>query len=511
VFFSNGQGNVWCDYPVYANFSYNIEQTHIEGAYLFTESITTDKYHYSDIWPSVIFTILFDANNLYVYLLLVIPLFATLIFQGGRAILEAIGLKNPFLNSALGLLLLFIKPITIFFNSNLYFAFFDYPKLGGVFLFFLAAGLLYFQKKQFLSGLVLLGLISFYSPVAPGVICGLIAAAIVCNYKKGAVLFIRQITYILLAIIFYVAFYYIFNKGSFSHNSTTDYTVGWVLWFFAKKAFLYSISFSLSILLLLGLSKIINYQFRESINNKRFLLVPVVFVLIGTLTSIIAGGLYSLISIEGSQLLKSFAAPMFSVLYFFIIGWFLSKTSVKRAKIISLVLLCGLVFNAFNNNSMYYFGNNNSDWEGVDTESYVKIKKLTSADNRQFAYLRNYPKENDFFGHFYRIISFPPMHKIVHFNGFYMPHCLSVFDIPDNIPIKYDDRHLSLFFQYVKNQKRNHHFYSLTQSQIDFIREHNIGYLIVEKEASIPSDLLRLTEEKLTDNVGNTFYVLKKQ
>lgn len=509
VLFNNGVGNIWCDYPVYATFSHNIEYTHIEGPSVFIQTMITDKYHYADIWANVFFSFLFNENYLHIYLLIVITLFAVLIFQGGIAIAQAAGIENRFLLLVFGILLIIIQPFIPFFNK-FYFAFIDLPKLGGLYLFFIASGLLFIQKKYFLSALVLYLLIAFYTPVAPGIIGGLFVVILIVNYKNKFKLINRYIIYAATGIIFYVIFYFFINTGTIGHNASDDHSLSWALLFIIKKSVIYIFSFLLSLVLLLIIGRIFNPQFDKTFKFKFSFFSLIVFVLAGLLSSAIIAGLYSMISIEGSQLLKVFALPVFSIIYYIFIIILTKRISLLPAKIFSVIILIGFILNSLYNNSAFYFGSGNYDWEKINTEFYCDIKSLISNDNREFAYIRKYPEYNESFDHLYRIMSFPPMHKIIHYNGFYSPYCFSVYDIPDNVPLKYDDRHLSLFYQFVENQKAINRFSSITESQIDFIRKYNIGYIIVEKDASLPDGLLNLIDNKYVDNMGNTLNIIKK-
>jgi len=510
VFFNNGVGNIWCDYPVYATISHNIEHTHIEGPSVFIQTIITDKYHYADIWTNVFFSFLFNENYLHIYLLVVITLFAVLIFQGGIAIAQVVGIENRFLILVFGILLIIIHPFIPFFNK-FYWAFIDLPKLGGLYIFFIASGLLFIQKKYFLSALVLYFLIAFYTPVAPGIIGGLFAVILIVNYKNKFKLINRYILYAVTAIIFYVIFYFLLNKGTIASGNPSDHSLSWALFFIIKKSVIYIISFLLSLILLLIIGSIFKPHLDKTFKFNISFLSLIVFVLAGLLSSAIMAGLYSMISIEGSQLLKVFVFPVFSIIYYIFIIILTKQIPLLPAKVFSAIILMGFILISLYNNSASYLGGGNYDWEQINTESYYNIKNLIRNDNNEFAYIRKYPEKNDSFRHLYRIFIFPPMHKIIHFKGFYNPYCISVYDIPDNVPWEYDDRHLSPFYQFVENQKVNNNFSSIIESQIDFIRKYNIGYIIVEKNASISPSLLDITDKELIDNRGNKFYVLKKQ
>ena len=316
--FSNNNGNVWCDYPVYASITHDIEQTQVEGPYVFLQTITTDKYHYSDIWPNVLFSHVFDLNYLHSYLLIVITLFAVLIFQGGMSIASSLGIKNILVSITFGLLLLIIQPLSPLFNSINY-SFLDYPKLGGILIFLIASFIFYNEKNYLLSAATVFLLFVFYTPVTPGIYGGLSAIVLFLIYKKRIPVVNRYILYLFSGLAFYLLFYFVFNKGTLTHSVNSDLDLYWAIQYIAKIAGGYTISFFLSIAILFGLGYLLKTHLSIfQLNNPTFLPIYV-FVISGFIFSVFAAGLYSIISIEGVQLIKTFIVPSLIIAYFVLV------------------------------------------------------------------------------------------------------------------------------------------------------------------------------------------------
>jgi hypothetical protein len=70
-------------------------------------------------------------------------------------------------------------------------------------------------------------------------------------------------------------------------------------------------------------------------------------------------------------------------------------------------------------------------------------------------------------------------------------------------------RQNSEFFQFVKRQKHAKTFQNITQSQIDFIVQNQIGFLIIGKNITLPKNYLPLIKKEIIDQQsGEKFLIL---
>jgi hypothetical protein len=95
------------------------------------------------------------------------------------------------------------------------------------------------------------------------------------------------------------------------------------------------------------------------------------------------------------------------------------------------------------------------------------------------------------------------------------PVCLSVLDIPrSKEKTLYEGETFiirnSILNKFIQVQKQHKSFVSSTQSQLDFIKEHNVKYAFTYPNASLPDTLKTKVIYSITDSLsGTTFYQLK--
>ncbi|MBK9329838.1 MAG: hypothetical protein IPM95_11175 [Sphingobacteriales bacterium] len=100
----------------------------------------------------------------------------------------------------------------------------------------------------------------------------------------------------------------------------------------------------------------------------------------------------------------------------------------------------------------------------------------------------------------------------------YHPFCLSEFDTLlsqdpyiQNYQINYLKR--SVFYRYVELQKQHKLFSSIEQSQLDFIKEARVKYVLTQYGAALPGLILPLVEKEIKDTLSpssmDKLYILK--
>jgi hypothetical protein len=98
---------------------------------------------------------------------------------------------------------------------------------------------------------------------------------------------------------------------------------------------------------------------------------------------------------------------------------------------------------------------------------------------------------------------------------FYTIVNLEVFDIPQSNDIKrqvFEKRSLSNseFYQFVAQQKSQKQFTSYLNSQIDFIKTHQLGFLVIGKNVNLAPEIMALSQKTITDaTTGERFLLLK--
>ena len=174
--------------------------------------------------------------------------------------------------------------------------------------------------------------------------------------------------------------------------------------------------------------------------------------------------------------------------------------------IYTLVLLIIIIFNF----SQTITGKNENNYQA----NYIKSTIESIIDkNTNGVFL--YSKQN--YNSYFKKISnyYTPGLYLAYLSSKYQPISLSVFDIPlDKNNVLYDaEKNLvetSIFYRYVLTQKQNNKFVNIEQSQIDFINEYNIQYLITTKDVVLSNQLNQLINKKFVDSKsGERFYILK--
>lgn len=110
VFFVRANGEIWCDYTFYSNVSCHISKNHCENANLFSDLHNAERYHWGDLWLTALFGKLFNANYLYILLLITYPFLTLLCVLGGASVVFKL-INNRCLSLIYGMGLLFAVPL----------------------------------------------------------------------------------------------------------------------------------------------------------------------------------------------------------------------------------------------------------------------------------------------------------------------------------------------------------------------------------------------------------------
>lgn len=66
----------------------------------------------------------------------------------------------------------------------------------------------------------------------------------------------------------------------------------------------------------------------------------------------------------------------------------------------------------------------------------------------------------------------------------------------------------SVFYQFVEDQKKNNQFTSIDQSQLDFIDQFHINYLITDKDTKLSPLLQKRIKTEITDERSGERFIL---
>jgi|GEM_PF-5095887 len=88
---------------------------------------------------------------------------------------------------------------------------------------------------------------------------------------------------------------------------------------------------------------------------------------------------------------------------------------------------------------------------------------------------------------------------------------ISDFDIPEMELGDEQDRVSNLFYRFVKEQKARKEFISIGQSQLEFIKKHDLDFIIISKNGLLRPELKSIIADSIIDNVsGERFLLIEK-
>jgi hypothetical protein len=222
-FYTYVDGAIFGDYYFYANLASSLIQNNIESVQIDWSVQNTDpyRYHYTEVWLIALISSIFSINTLPVFFLIILPFFAVSIFVGGISLITLLH-KNNVKNSGLifvvfGFLLLILQNIDIPFvgqNTLRQYskigAFVYNPKISIVYIFFLSSFIAAYLNEYKLSFILIVLLVSFYSPITPGIFAGLFVIIIYLRWAKKILIkdFIKYVALLILLSISYILFYY---------------------------------------------------------------------------------------------------------------------------------------------------------------------------------------------------------------------------------------------------------------------------------------------------------------
>lgn len=226
---------------------------------------------------------------------------------------------------------------------------------------------------------------------------------------------------------------------------------------------------------------------------------------IGGIFSAIAGGLFSNYHIDGLQISTNYNGVVIGIVIFTCLLFLLSKIDIRIVWIASITLL---IINSFVLSTDIYV---KSDTTKAEIEFYKQVQSQFKQNKPiNFGYIRNYEFEQNINSPYTRIRMILPLKKfaLILPDGYYAPYCLSVFEIPDNTVPKFDERKDAYLWKFAEKKKLSGEFKTIEIAITDFIKDKEINYIVVEKNALTPK---YLSEAKLIEEFdGNRVYFIEK-
>lgn len=503
LFFVRGGGNLFEDFMFYANASKVLSASHIESTSLFVKQVSPNMYHYGELWFNSLWANLFAANHLHVLVLVTNSYLCSLI------ILAAISLVQHYLKSKLiiaillAIILLIFNPI-ITFTVSYQLPIATHPKFFVIAIFTLFTVLQFVKGEKFLSFCILLLLILFNSLLTPGILSGLFFFAIIHKIRKNGLTFNSFVNKYTIFPIFILMFFVVFYglRGYLSDNHIEAKPIRGDVIYTLKavaRGLFYTVVRVIPAVLALWFLQ------RRKKQNTTIYFDMIITATIGGIFSAIAGGIFSNYHIDGQQISTNYNGVVIGIVIFTCLLFLLSKTDIRIVWIVSITLL---IINSFVLSTDIYVKSNTTKPE---IEFYKQLQNQFKQNHpTNFGYIRNYELEQNINSPYSRIRMILPLKKLALIlpDGYYVPYCLSVFEIPENTVPKFDERKDAYLWKFVDNEKLSGEFKTTEIAITDFIKEKKINYIVVEKQALTPN---YLSQARLIQEFdGNRVYFIEK-
>ncbi|MBC7411923.1 MAG: hypothetical protein H7331_05650 [Bacteroidia bacterium] len=493
--------NNTADYYYYARLSYKILATGCENTLIHVTNGVA-PYHYFELWLNAgISSVL--GNNYYLNLMVVtFSLLTLLVWLGLCAIVEILlphKAIKAILFSFLGLFItgVFIKYYTYFpyldtlpvFDFNIW----AQPKTLIIYV-VLIASIIHFIKYKYTTGILLFALLPLvYITTAPSVLSGLVIYMLVDKYvykEKLNTTILYSVTYVVISVIL---FYIIFAER------TNAATLNVVELFGSIKTKINIVVVTLFQMFIyyapLLLVLIVDFNWLKKIitGHKFVLLVPIVFV-----AALLSWALFPA-SPDNIQLFTNIAPPFINIFIFIILIYCFNET--KKMKIAYTLLL--IVFMSALAKDKYIL---NVDFNNSSTTLINRIKNknhtsvsLQSRNDFKTIFNKN---TNVYFAGNYLTNSYSNAYSIN----------LSVHEIPINSNGIHAKTEIKLventpFYSYVANQKKNSTFKTIQRSQLDFITQNNVEYIICDKNYLLPTHIQAIINDSIMYNNDKFLFI----
>jgi hypothetical protein len=517
---------LFIDHTIYASY---IDKLNIIGAEgflsdLFFKEPVRNIYHYGELWYAAFFTALFKGNTLQILYFSIFSNLLMVVYLGGKSILEHFFKKSEWYHWLFPFGIIFLSGIIFYFPISVPLfntswgndTILSNIKLAPIAILFTWAFLCLIQKEYLNAVFILLLSIIFNIAVAPSLFLGLPLLLIILfkikevNFKQALSIIIPFIT-LFVFIILYALFIEILNKKylTFDMNFEKDFilsdkiqnikyyitlfncTAGTVIKFFLSIApFLILLSFS-------GYKILSEYK------------AIFIFTIILVFFSAFSYGIFHF-DFNGTQFWTTPFIPLIAIFLFFVLAAANSNSQSVTTRLLTLII-AALIFYPY-----FFIKSAGMNFKQY-TYSYHYLTENIPANHKEGIVVL-YPKiKPTQIAGYDKNMYYPYSYIKLYINN-YNPYCLSEFDTSLNEDInirKYQINYLkrSVFYRYVERQKQQKLFSSIEQSQLDFIKEARVKYVLTQSGAALPRLIMPLVEKDIKDTLSpssmDKLYILK--
>jgi hypothetical protein len=513
------------DYVYYANLSEFLNFSHKENSsinYPFISELGPSPYHYYDSWVNAGIIYLFQTNSGLTLMLVTYTLGPVIAWYGLLAIANHFNLKSKRIK-ILCFLLLFIAGAFPFLYDSVPFMnnigvfsknIFTYSKLFPIYLFGICS-VLFFLKKEYNNGILAL----FCLPIAfvstfIGVILG-VALFMLIEPKINSETQINRLVIFITLLLLSIFIYFFYRAGSantLTHiPSDSSQLLKKILGLSSIKTSVNIIGATVIQLVLLfapfiiiivvlmriGTAKLVQFIEQESY------IVLLIFILAFSLLTWSA----MFMMLASVQTFSNFAVPFLNIATAVII-LLAFRQSNKRVQILFLTLVVACLI------SNLYDTYKSNDYQHMQDTAYLKeVQSETGNLSQVGAFIIDKEEYNR------SIFSYISNFAILGSYLIYSEHptfplTISAYDYKFSKDKRYESAEKDVmastpFMQYVEKQKQNKTFHSVEESQVKFIDDFHINYLIATANAKVGTLLSKRIKHEIVDSeTGERFYLL---
>jgi hypothetical protein len=500
------------DYSFYArlsNYLLKFGKENLTGEPFFYQEYGSQPYHYFELWLTAALTFVSGLNVLVNLMAVTYSLLTVLVWIGIMACVEQIKKNVTFLDKLVGFFLLFLTGLYVplydqssFLSVASVFSVngWNYSKILTIYLFLLLTILFFLKgsKKEALCFSLILPIA--YAATAPGILVGIFVWVIIDHlFYHRDIVFLRQaLFYIIVVALGIIGFYML---TSFPQTDSKINSLNQALYIRTFVNVIGGTVIQISLLyapfLILGL---VAYRKKllPFINQSSYVwLFPLCFIF-----SLLSWATLHFMA-DSVQLFSNLSISLINIVI--ILFTFSLKPWLKSA-IFVLVLLINFPRTALQSLVQ-------SKYPGYSSAYVEKVCQQLSTVNPIGAFLKNTSYESIFSkNHHFSVLG----QSLLQCRSDLNPVSLSVFDIPiDSVSIyasqEEDMVKRTSFYKFVYKQKESGTFSSIAQSQLDFIKQYRIEYLLLEPKVDVPPHLKPLADQTTVDSLtGEKFILLKK-
>ena len=483
---------------------FGVENFNIE--YFLEDKGGNSPYHYVELWCSAMISDVFKIKSRYALLLITYPLFFTSVFLLLKELFKKIASTDRlvlrvnknllipivfFICSSTFLWPDFIIKIEIFSNSLL-----GYPKLSIVACFFLST-MIAFLNKSYEESLLYLSIlqINFIAAIPA---CSIFCSIFILLYFIKKLQFDKELfrsLFLPLATTAMICVFYVLFGGD---NSISPQKSDFFTYFFESKNIIKVggiVVLTIVQMIVTGLPFLIIYFLvRKNLSKKTNTLFLLSFVFL--FSAVLSWAILSLMH-DSVQLWNNMWIPLFAILGTAVIFISISQMNIKKALIPLFLIIPILVIYEYSLNTP----------KGTLNEWKSEFFK-DSIEGKRFVYLTEKEDYSSYFSKIEQVYLGYALHLEFHSDP-YIITCLTNHLIPVDTERDIKFQNSSTFIKYCNLKKKSLSFVSYENCQIEFINEHEIDYLMVRSNRTIPQHLQPYFEEKMTSSI-DSFDIYKR-